>query len=94
MDEMRNARMGRVDLIKRLIATKAIWRLNMMASVANFLMFGGFGVYLYGFQPQETTALIWSIIGAIFMGIMSVISIKNFIKGKKLLDFYMSEEVK
>lgn len=86
--------MDRVDLIKRLIAAKAMWMLNMMASIANFLMFGGFGIYLYVFNPQETTALIWSIIGAIFMGIMSVISIKNFIKGKKLLGFYMSEEVK
>lgn len=83
--------MDRIYLLKRLIVAKAIWRLNMMASVANFLMFGGFGVYLYFYQPQETTVIIWTIVGTIFMGVMSVVSINKFIEGKKLLDFYMFE---
>jgi len=83
--------MDRIDLLKRLIVAKAMWRLNMMASISYFFMFGGFGVYLYFYQPQETNAIIWTIVGTIFMGIMSVISIKNFIKGKKLLYFCTSE---
>lgn len=83
--------MDRIDLIKRLIAIKAIWRLNMMASISYFVMFGGFGVYLYFYQPQETTAIIWTIVGTIFMGVMSVVYTNKFIECKKLLDFCMSE---
>ena len=83
--------MDRIDLLKRLIVAKAIWRLNMMASISYLVMFGGFGVYLYFYQPQETTAIIWAIVGTIFMGVMSVVATNKFIKGKKLVDFYMSE---
>ena len=86
--------MDRIDLIKRLIAIKAIWILNMMVCISYFVMFGWFGVYLYFYQPQETTAIIWTIVGTIVMGVMSVVYTNKFIECKKLLYFYMSEEVK
>lgn len=82
--------MDRLELIRCMIIDKAMWRFNLISSFGSTIMFCIIGTMCY--YNGETEALMWAVIGAIFMGATALISHRVFVKCKNILDEYMEED--